>query len=234
MKIIIDSFDRISSVRYNRKYKNLLLRHLDKDGKVNIFYGSEGKNINYEDCLLLNYRKVEAWDLLCNEVKELIEKYNIDGIHIDNCQSWPNIMKLNLLEMFRIDIDGKRAYNSLDILDGEVIEPYSEIGYWDCDEGDRYPNPLLIKLTKSIWKDFPEFIFLGECWINEKYLKPKRHVNLIKSGIIPRMNFLPIIIYELLRNQINDDDLIYQKYNNNINFIENSYKKYTKIFQKVQ
>ena len=225
MKIIIDSFDRISSVRYNRKYKNLLLRYLDKDGKVNIYYGSEGKNINYEDCLLLNYRKVEAWDLLCNEVKELIEKYNIDGIHIDNCQSWPNIMKLNLLEMFRIDIDGKRAYNSLDILDGEVIEPYSEIGYWDCDEGDRYPNPLLIKLTKSIWKDFPEFIFLGECWINEKYLKPKRHVNLIKSGIIPRMNFLPIIIYELLRNQINDDDLIYQKYNNNINFIENSYKE---------
>ena len=225
MKIIIDSFDRISSVRYNRKYKNLLLRHLDKDGKVNIFYGSEGKNINYEDCLILNYRKIEAWDLLVSEIKNLIEKYDIDGIHIDNCQAWPNIMKLNFYEMFRIDLDGKRAYNNLEILDGEIIEPNIETGYWDCDECKfgKYPNPLLIKLTKSIWNDFPEFIFIGECWINEKYLKPKRHVNLIKSGIIPRMNFLSIIVNELLGNQINDDDLLEQKYNYNL--IENCYKE---------
>ena len=119
MKIIIDMFDRISSVRYNRKYRNLLLRHLDKDGKINIYYGSDGKNIKYEDCSLLNYRKIEAWDLLLTEIKTLIEKYNIDGIHMDNCQSWPNIMKLNLYEMFRIDLDGKKAYNSLEILMGK-------------------------------------------------------------------------------------------------------------------
>ena len=54
-------------------------------------------------------------------------------------------------------------------------------------------------MTKNIWKNFPEFIFIGECWINEKYyFKPKRHINLIKSGVIPRMNFLPIIMNELL------------------------------------
>ena len=176
MKIIIDSFARISSSRFNRKYRNILLRHLDKDNKVQIYYGSEGKNIKYDDSLMLNYRKIEAWDLLISEIKILIEKYNIDGIHFDNCQSWPNIMKLNISEMYRIDLDGKKAYNSLEILNGEIIEPNIETGYWDSDECQNYPNPFFIKLTKNIWKYFTKFIFLGEYWINEKNMKTKRHM----------------------------------------------------------
>ena len=225
MKIIIDCFDRISSTRFNRKYKSLLLRHLDKDGKVNICYGSEGKNIKYEDCLFLNYRKIETWDLLISEVNTLIEKYNIDGIHIDNCQSWPTIMKLNLSEMFRIDLDGKRAYSSSEILEGEVIEANSETGYWDCDEFDNYPNPILVKLTKNIWKKFPNFIFFGECLINEKFYKTNRHINLIKSGIVPRMFFLPIIINELFGKQIQNDGSIRQTSLKDANFIQNCYKE---------
>ena len=31
-------------------------------------------------------------------------------------------------------------------------------------------------MTKNIWKNFPKFIFIGECWINEKYLKPRRYI----------------------------------------------------------
>ena len=229
MKIIIDSLDRISSTRFNRKYRNILLRHLDKDGKAQIYYGSDGKNINYEDCMILNYRKIEAWDLLISEIKTLIEKYNIDGIHIDNCQSWPHIMKLNLSEMFRIDLDGKKAYNSLEILDGEIIEPHTETGYWDCDICEKYPNPLLIKLTKSIWNEYPEFIFIGECLINEKSLNQKRHLNLIKSGIIPRMYHIPIIVSELIGKQIYDVGLTEKTSAKNYNLLENYYNELYKI-----
>ena len=225
LKIIVDCFGRISASRFHRKYRNLLLKYLDKENKIQISYGANGRNVNYEDCLMLNYRKIEAWDLILNEIKILIEKFNIDGIYIDNCQSWPNIMKINFEEMFRIDLDGKKAYNDCEILNGEIIEPNTETGYWDCDECEEYPNPLLVKLTKSVWNDFPKFIFFGECLINENNNKIKRHINLVKSGIVPRMFFLPMIINELYGNQIQNDGSIIQKEPKNIIFFENYFKE---------
>ena len=225
MKIILDSFTRISSVRFHRRYRDLLLRYLDKNNKVQICYGTEGRNIQYEDCLMLNYRKIEAWELLISEIKILIEKYNIDGIFLDNCQNWPNILKINLEEMLRIDLDGKKAYKDLDILNGEIVEPNTETGYWDCDECEEYPNPFLIKITKNIWKDFPQFIFFGECIINENNNKIKRHINLVKSGIIPRMISLPMIINELYGNQIQNDGSVIQKSPKNVKILENYFKE---------
>ena len=29
-------------------------------------------------------------------------RYEIDGIHLDNCQAWPNIMKLDIEELYRV------------------------------------------------------------------------------------------------------------------------------------
>ena len=55
---------------------------------MQICYGSDGKSVTYEDSAILNYRKKESWDLLISEIKTLIDKYNIDGVHLDNCQAW--------------------------------------------------------------------------------------------------------------------------------------------------
>jgi len=38
---------------------------------------------------MLNYRKIEAWNLLIDEVIEFADRYGIDGIHLDNGQAWP-------------------------------------------------------------------------------------------------------------------------------------------------
>ena len=200
MKIIIDSLCRISSSRANRKYRKVLLRYLDSHSKLQLCYGSDGKSVQYEDSTVLNYRKIEAWELLIKEVKELISRFNIDGIHLDNCQIWPHIMEINTYEMYRIDNDGKPAYSPMEILNGEIVIPNSENGYWESDNCEQYANPLLIKLTKEIWNEYPEFIFLGECWLEEKY--SQRHVSLVKSGIIPRMYTLPVIICQMLGKKI--------------------------------
>ena len=206
MKIIIDSLSRISSSRAHRKYRNVLLRYLDVQGKMQICYGSDGKSVRYEDSAILNYRKKEAWDMLINEIKILIDKYKIDGVHLDNCQAWPQIMEMDTAELFRIDIDGKPAYTPLEILNGEIVMPNVENGYWDTDNFESYANPLLIKLTKSIWNIYPNFIFVGECWLNEKF--SQRHISLTKSGIIPRLYTLPIILCEVLGKKIQRDGRI--------------------------
>lgn len=89
MKIITDSLTRISSTRNHRKYRDLMLHYLDEDGKKKICYGTDGQSINYEDTAILNYRKVEAWNLLIDEMISFAEKHGTDGIHLDNGQAWP-------------------------------------------------------------------------------------------------------------------------------------------------
>ena len=213
MKIIIDSFGRISSTKYHRKYKNLLLQYIDKDAINKIYYGSDGKSIKYEESAIFNFRKIKTWETIISDILNLIHKYNIDGIHIDNSISLPKIFEINLNEMFRIDVDGKRAYNDFDILNGLIILPGIEINNELSDEGEIYPNPFFVKMTRKIWNNFPEFIFIGECWFNNKYNTQKKIINLSKSGIVPRMYTLPLIIN---KSQ--------EKSNNKNNIIENWYK----------
>ncbi len=82
--MICDSLARISSTRHHRKYRQLLLQYLDLDGRRHICYGTDGHAIKYEDTAMLNYRKIEAWEVLVNEVLSLTAQTGIDGIHLDN------------------------------------------------------------------------------------------------------------------------------------------------------
>lgn len=111
VKIIVDSMARISSSRHHRKFRNLLLHTLDQDGRRNICYGTDGQAIKYEDTVMLNYRKIEAWELLVAEVISFAEKSGIDGIHLDNGQAWPQIFEPDIEELTREDADGSPAYS---------------------------------------------------------------------------------------------------------------------------
>ena len=223
IKIIIDSLCRISSSRSNRKYRNVLLRYLDNHSKLQLCYGSDGESVQYDDSTVLNYRKIEAWEMLISEVKSIVDKFGIDGIHLDNCQIWPHIMELNTYEMYRIDNDGMPAYSPMEILNGEIVIPNSESGYWESDNCELYANPLLIKLTREIWNDFPEFIFVGDCWLEEKY--SQRHVSLVKSGIIPRMYTLPVLICQMLGKKILHNGNMESVPPENVSIIKEWYKE---------
>jgi hypothetical protein len=205
MKIFIDSLSRISSSHHHRKYRHILLHTLDDKGKANICYGSDGHSVSYDDSAILNYRKVESWDLLLDDIIQLASKYKIDGIHLDNCQAWPQIMKINEEELFRLDPDGEPAYTSLDILDG-IIVSREECGYWQSDMIDEYPNPFLIKLTKETWKKFPNFAFIGECWGTLKF--HNRHIVLARSGVVPRMYTLPRALSSVFGRRIHRNGYI--------------------------
>jgi len=89
VKIIVDCLARISSSRHHRKYRDLLLHYLDEDGKRHICYGTDGQSLKYEDSAMLNYRKLEAWEMLVEEVISFTTTMGVDGIHLDNGQAWP-------------------------------------------------------------------------------------------------------------------------------------------------
>lgn len=84
IKIIVDCLARISSSRHHRKYRDLLLHYLDEEGRRHICYGTDGYVLKYEDTAMLNYRKIEAWNILIDEVVDFVSQYGLDGIHLDN------------------------------------------------------------------------------------------------------------------------------------------------------
>ena len=211
MNIIIDLLTRISSSRYHKKYKDLELKYIDNSGKIQILYGCEGDSINYDDNMMMNYRDIRAWNLLVSDTLELIKKYKINGVHLDNVQSWPNLYKVNHDEMLREDVDEDytRRYTNYEILNGIIVQPNEECGYWTDfkfrSAQQFYPNPLLIKLTRKIWSKYPDFIFIGECNDNsERYLG--RQYALANSGVIPHLYLLPKIICKTY-NKIFEKDM---------------------------
>ena len=232
IKIFIDLLSRISSSHYHKKYKNLLLNYTDKKGKVQILYGAQGISLNYEDNMILNYRDIDAWNLLIDDTLKLCKKYNISGIHLDNAQLWPIINSIDYDEMFREEIDegNTRRYTNYEIMNGKIVLPNEECGFWNAFDienlsEDIYPNPLFIKLTKTIWENYPEFIFIGE--FNDKNLKyTNRQFILSKSGLIPKIYIFPEIFSHLYDINLGIDPLMSFMKKNTINNMLKSYNEY--------
>jgi hypothetical protein len=70
IKIFIDMISSVSSSHYHKKYNNLNLSYIDKFGKIQCLYGTEGDSIKYEDNMILNYRDISTWNLLISDISE--------------------------------------------------------------------------------------------------------------------------------------------------------------------
>ena len=66
---------------------------------------------------LLNYRKVEAWDLLVSEAKTLLQNFKIGGLCLSEAQGYPFIMALDTSELLRRDVDGEHYYSRRCVLE---------------------------------------------------------------------------------------------------------------------
>lgn len=97
----------------SRRYDSLRLKSVDEQGRVGFHYGCGGRSISYEDTTPLNYRKKAAWDLLLGEILEVVEKFGIDGIYLDNGFEWPQMFRMNEEELYRRDsADGSPVYSN--------------------------------------------------------------------------------------------------------------------------
>lgn len=68
VKIIVDALTRVSASRPHQRYKKFLLNKIDENGRLVPLFGAEGRALNFEDTVILNYRKKSAWDLFISEL----------------------------------------------------------------------------------------------------------------------------------------------------------------------
>lgn len=200
MKILVDCVARISSKNFHRRYKNKLLFNRNPQGIPVICYGSDGRAINYEDSAMLNYRQAEVWQLLVDDVLKFARKSEVDGIHIDNAHSWPQIMELDQAEMYRKDTDGEAHYSTQEIFDGLVVKRNEFYAYWASDLREKYANPIFVKLCKELWREFPEFYIVADVWHGSGMEERDKCIAI--SGPIPRLYDLPVKLSTLFGKRL--------------------------------
>ena len=60
----------------------------------------------------------------------MIEACEIDGIVLEDAQSWPQIFEVDTEELERKDTDGTNAYGLDDLFFGNIVKTKSVSGYW--------------------------------------------------------------------------------------------------------
>ncbi|CAG9314556.1 unnamed protein product [Blepharisma stoltei] len=200
MRILVDCVARISSKNYHRRYKNKSLYTRNSEGLPVVCHGSEGRALKFEDSMMLNYRKSEVWNLLISDILTFAKNYKIDGIHMDNAQAWPQIMELDAGEMYRKDTDGQPHYTTQEIFDGLVVKRNENYAYWASLLRDKYPNPIFVKICKELWREFPEFYIIADCWKGDGM--EERDKCIISSGPIPRLYDLPVKLAALFGKKL--------------------------------
>ena len=73
-------------------------------------------------------------------------------------------MEVDTEELFRLDVDGESAYSIEEIMFGEIVIRNENYGYWNTNSMESQANPFFVKLCRSIWKQNPNFMIIGECW----------------------------------------------------------------------
>lgn len=61
---------------------------------------------------------------------ELVSRYGIDGLYLDDAQTWPQLFEINEEELARQDTDGTEAYTLEDKFYGSVVIRKNFTGYW--------------------------------------------------------------------------------------------------------
>lgn len=178
MRVVVQAEATTSASRPHRKYRDLYCHTLDTRGQSQVHAGTDTCENQWEDQQLLNYRKVETWELLISEAKTLVQNYHIGGLYLPDAQSYPFIMALDTGELWRRDVDGEGHYSPREIVEGAVVVSNSEVGYWSTKAAKSYPNPLLVKLVRAMWQVDPLFAVIGEShW--------GRAGALARSGVVP-------------------------------------------------
>ena len=182
MKVVVESTMRVSTHQLHRKYQGLVCHTNDEFGRKVPHFAHDGRETEFHESLLLNFRKAQSWDLMVNDIREWVTRYQVDGVHLDSCHTLPVILEPDTRELFRRDSDGVAHYSQLDILQGEVVVSTRQckrtFGYWGTKACVSYPNPLLLKICCALWNECPNFLVMGDCdWQRER--------SEIISGVIP-------------------------------------------------
>lgn len=175
----------VSASRLHRRYRPLVLHTLNAAGEIVAHRGTDGRENQWEDQVALNYRKLEAWEVMVRDAAALALRHGVRGLYLTDAQSWPLLLVPDTEELWRVDVDGEECHSEQERLDADVARGNEESGFWASRAAARgYPNPLLAKLAREMWTIDAQFLLVGDAhWGREGVTA--------RSGVLPRTAALP-------------------------------------------
>lgn len=206
MTPIVDAIDRVSKTRAHRQYTDACVYKLDSSGELRRHSGTDGQENEWEETCLLNYRDVTVWNQFVDDVKELASSYGVGGVRLDNAQSMPVIMKIDEAEMYRLDVDGEYHHSERERCLGRVVLPNTATGYWSTETAlfRGYPNPLLVKVVRTMWSEYPGFMVIAESHFH-------REAQIAASACIPHSIRVPQILASIGGKSLRRDGSLVQR-----------------------
>lgn len=199
VRLVVQCDAAVSASRPHRKYArreaadgsgagtSALAHCLDRTGLRQPVRGTDGRLNSFADQTLPNFRLLSSWETMLSDLVSLSEQTGVGGAYLIEAQSWPIQPAIDTVEMLRTDPDGERHHGARGVLEGDVVEPFVEGGYW-CDSGGslcrRVSNPMLLFLALGMWEARGDFALFGEChW--------GREGPMLSSGVIAHSMALP-------------------------------------------
>ncbi len=211
IKVIVDIVPHINRMS-DHLPDELVVKTYGVDGNLYPRSSTDGRYGSWDDGKLLNYRKFEIWEWLADSIRELIHRFDIDGIRFDSAHAVPIMMKKN---NYPFIFNRKRSAESM--VEGEIIvndreyDHFVTTGYYDSACRDQISVPLhyyimlnVERKLNELGKDF--FINIAECyWGHERFLT--------RTGLIPYNSSL-FKICENIIHMKSDVREIYHLYDN--------------------
>ena len=90
----------------------------------------------------------------------------------------------------------------------------------------KYPNPFMVKLCKTFWSHYKDFLILAESMTATGF--EGREINIIKSGPIPRVYNLPYALASIFGQKLHPDGTITYCEKKNANVFRSWYENIRK------
>ena len=183
MKVLVDVIPHL-----NRRVHDVpdteLVRCFDGAGALVPRASTDGRYGDWNDGVLLNYRRLPVWEWLADSVRSLIERFDVDGVRCDIAHALPIMMKRDNTPVLPSGArsDEEQVEGTI-VVNERVDDHYVTTGFFESACRDLISSPLhyllmreMERAARAAGKRF--YVHLAEAyWGREQYLS--------RLGIVP-------------------------------------------------
>lgn len=183
MKVLVDVIPHL-----NRRVRDVpdteLVRCFDGAGALVPRASTDGRYGDWNDGVLLNYRRLPVWEWLADSVRSLIERFDVDGVRCDIAHALPIMMKRDNTPVLPSGArsDEEQVEGTI-VVNERVDDHYVTTGFFESACRDLISSPLhyllmreMERAARAAGKGF--YVHLAEAyWGREQYLS--------RLGIVP-------------------------------------------------
>ena len=154
------------------------------------------------EMMLLNYRQLKFWDLLADELLELLDSCGVSGFYIGSIEHWDTVFPRDLQELMRLDPDDTPHYQVNNVIEGTIVASSNPDQMCNLMTRKAEYSPYLFKIMQKIWSKRPDAFVWTQC-------DPEFEPFAIKSGLIPANYAFRNVIQCSIEYSVHNDNVDY-------------------------